>query len=458
MLDRINLHDYQNRAVSFVKEKKKCGLFLDMGLGKTTSSLTATSELMQEGKVNRALIIAPLRVTRTVWAQEAEKWKHLEHLTFSEITGNKESRINALKTKADIYLTNRENVKWLVDLCIKKKKFPWDCVIIDESSSFKSSKAQRFKALCKVLGKVNYMVLLTGTPAPNGIMDLWSQIYLIDGGKRLGSRITEFKSKYFTPSGYMGYTMEMINGADTMVRDKIQDVCLSMEAKDYLDMPKRIDISIPCEMSREASEKYDEMLEEFILKLEDGEIIEAKNAASKAGKLLQLCNGAIYNEEKDYHVTHDAKIEAIKDIMEDNAGENILVAYNFKSDLERLQAAFPEAVTLDPKGKCVNDWNAGKIKMLLAHPASAGHGLNLQKGGSMIVWFGMNWSLELYQQFNGRLYRQGQTKPVRIVHLISNLDDGGKAIDAHVLSAVEGKAQRQDQLIQYLKENLREKV
>lgn len=453
MLTRDMLHPYQNRAISFIKEKKKVGLFLDLGLGKTTSTLTTIQDLKSEGKIKRSLIIAPLRVANSVWKQESEKWEHLLDLDFAIVTGGEENRLRALKTKADVYVINRENVKWLIDLCVKKRAFPFDFVAVDESSSFKSHKAQRFKSLCRSIDKIKYMVLLTGTPAPNNIMDLWSQIYLLDKGDRLGKNITEFKNRYFMQTGYGGYAYQMISGSDQKVRDKIKDVCLSMEAKDYLDMPQRIDIAVNCDMPVDAEQKYLEMQENFYLELSDDKEIVASHAAVIAGKLLQFCNGAVYDDEKEYHVLHDEKIEALKDIIDDNSNENILVAYNYKSDLERLKKAFPYAVTLDRKGACVPKWNNGEIKIMLAHPASAGHGLNLQKGGSLIVWFGLNWSLELYQQFNGRLYRQGQEKPVRIIHIISKISKG-YSLDEAVMSAIDRKAKNQDQLIQFLKEKI----
>lgn len=446
MLNAANLHPYQKKAIAFIEDKKKCALFMEMGLGKTASTLTALQYLKDQGKIKRTLIIAPLRVANTVWAQEIEKW---EHITLKGVicTGGQENRIRALKSAGDLFIINRENVKWLIDLAKKKKKWPFDCVVIDESSSFKSPSSRRFKALKLALPKINYMVLLTGTPAPNSLMDIWSQIFLIDGGDRLGKTMTNFKNRYFHQTGYGGYTYQLINGKDDEIHAKISDICLTMKAEDYLDMPKRIDINTTCEMPPKARAEYNELEKQFFIQLETGEI-EVSTSAVMAGKLLQFCNGAVYDNDKEYHVTHDSKIEALKEIVEDNPNENILVAYNFKSDLERLKAAFPKAVVLDRKGACIPKWNEGKIKMLLAHPASAGHGLNLQHGGRLIVWFGLNWSLELYQQFNARLYRQGQTQGVRIVHLVS---DGG--MDKRVLMALSSKAETQEELLQYLKDN-----
>ncbi|NBT88759.1 MAG: DEAD/DEAH box helicase [Flavobacteriaceae bacterium] len=367
MLNASNLHPYQKKAIAFIQEKKKCALFLSMGLGKSVSTLTALQSLKEQGKIKRALIIAPLRVANTVWAQEIEKWEHIT-LRAHICTGGAENRLRQLKQAGDIFIINRENVKWLIDLAKKKKKWPFDCVVIDESSSFKSPSSRRFKALKLALPKINYMVLLTGTPAPNGVMDLWSQLYLIDAGERLGKTITNFKNLYFNQTGYGGYTYQLIHGADQTIHEKISDICLSMTAQDYLDMPKRIDVNITCPMPEDARAQYDDLEKEFWVQLETGEI-EVSSSAVMAGKLLQFCNGAVYDNEQDWHVTHDSKIEALKDIVADNAGENILVAYNFKSDLARLKKAFPDAVVLDRKGVCIPKWNEGKIKMMFAHPA-----------------------------------------------------------------------------------------
>lgn len=450
MFDRKDLHEYQNKAIDFVFKKKRCGLFLDMGLGKTVSTLTAVSDLIDSVSVDRVLIIAPLRVANTVWRQESENWRHLRHLKVAVCTGSERNRISQLNRTADIYVINRENVKWLVDLYAKKKRWPFDMLVIDESSSFKSPKSQRFKALKAVLHLTNYAVLLTGTPAPNGLMDLWAQVYLIDFGQSLGRTMTAYKKRFFEATGYMGYKFEPRDGADKTIHGLIEHQVLSMTAEDYLELPERIDLIERVALPATTLKAYAEFEKELLIELEDGEFVEASTAAVLANKLLQWCNGAMYvDETKRWQEVHKAKIDALADIVEDNAGENILVAYNYKSDLERLKAKFPDAVVLDSNPDTVKHWNEGKISMLLAHPASAGHGLNLQRGGALAVWFGLNWSLELYQQFNARLHRQGQTRPVRIVHLVA---DG--CLDERVMRVLADKDSTQSALINALKKDL----
>ena len=447
MLDRKNLHEYQERCVEFVKKQKRVGLFISMGMGKSVSTLTAITDLQDSLCVNKVLIIAPLRVANTVWAQEAENWKHTRHLKISLCTGSERNRISQLNRTADVYVINRENVKWLVDLYAKKYKWPFDMLVIDESSSFKSAKSQRFKALKSILHLTNYAVLLTGTPAPNGLMDLWAQVYLIDFGQSLGRTVTAYKQRFFESTGYMGYKFEPRDGADKTIHGLIEHQVLSMTAEDYLELPERIDLVERVSLPATTLKAYKEFEKELLIELEDGEFVEASTAAVLANKLLQWCNGAMYvDETKRWQEVHKAKIDALSEIVEDNAGENILVAYNFKSDLERLKAKFPDAVVLDSNPDTVKQWNDGKISMLLAHPASAGHGLNLQRGGALAVWFGLNWSLELYQQFNARLHRQGQTRPVRIVHLVA---DG--CLDERVMRVLNDKDATQTALINALK-------
>ena len=441
MLSRKDLHSYQQHAIDFVKEKKRCALFLDMGLGKTTTTLTVASDFLDDHLINHILIIAPLRVANKVWKQEAKKWEHLKHLSISICTGSAADRQAALARRSEITVINRENVPWLVE----NTKWRWAMVIVDESSSFKSFKSKRFKALKKALKFTKSVVLLSGTPSPNGQMDLWSQMFLIDQGERLGKTITNFRNRFFAPAGYMGYGYDLNPGADTMINDLISDVCLSMQSEDYLDLPDRIDLTEWVTLSDSDMDSYKEFEKEFILALEADDIT-AVSAGVLANKLLQFANGSVYDENKKQHDIHNAKIDALKEIVEDNPGENFFVAYNYKSDLARIQKAFPKAVTLSRGGKELDEWNAGKVKMLLAHPASAGHGLNAQYGGSAIVWFGLNWSLELYQQFNARLHRQGQTKPVRVMHIAAS-----GTIDERVIAAIEGKAKTQKELLDHIK-------
>lgn len=444
MLFRSDLHDYQNKAIDFIKNEKRCALFLDMGLGKTTTTLTTIVDLLDSFAINKVLVIAPLRVANSVWAQECNNWDQLQDLKVSVCTGSERNRLAALQTTADVYTINRENVKWLVDFY--GKKWPFDCVIIDESSSFKNASSQRFKALKKVAPLTNYMVLLTGTPSPNGLLDLWPQLYLVDFGERLCRTMTNYKQRFFE-SDYMGYKWSPKQGSQEKIQGLLSDKCLSMTADDYLQLPERIDLIESVVLPTKIKKQYEEFEKEMFIEFENKEGVEALNAAALANKLLQFSNGTMYTDElKNYAEIHNLKLDALGELIENNEGENILVAYNYKSDLERLLKRFPEAVKLDKQQSTIDDWNAGHTKLLLAHPASAGHGLNIQHGGSIIVWFGLNWSLELYQQFNARLHRQGQTKPVRIVHIVCQ-----DTIDERVLSVIDEKDATQDKLIQALK-------
>lgn len=444
MLSRSDLHDYQNRAVDFIIREKRSFLALGMGLGKTATSLTAISDLLDSCAVNKVLIVAPLRVANSVWAQECANWSHLQHSTVSVCTGPEKKRIAALHKTADVYTINRENVPWLVEHY--GKKWPFDCVVIDESSSFKSPSAQRFKSLKRVMPLTEYVWLLSGTPTSNGLMDLWSQMYLVDFGERLGRTVTSYRQRFFEQD-FMGYNYKLRDGAADKIHALISDKMISMSASDYLQVPERIDITTAVPLPPKVKAAYAEFEKSLLAELPDGQEIEAISAAALANKLLQWSNGAVYTDESgDWSELHSVKLDALADLVEENAGENLLVAYNYKSDLARLQVRFPQAVVLDNSQQTIDDWNAGKVPMLLAHPASAGHGLNLQKGGSIIVWFGLNWSLELYQQFNGRLHRQGQTKPVRVVHLVAE-----SCIDERVMLAIKSKGLTQDALLSAIK-------
>ena len=443
MLSRDDMHEYQNKAVSYIKRLKRCALFLDLGMGKTTSTLTAVSDLLDGFMVNKVLVIAPLRVANGVWAQESQKWSHLKHLTTNVCTGTERQRIAALSSQSDVYTINRENVPWLVKHF--GKTWPFDCVVIDESSSFKNASSQRFKALKKILPETEYMVLLTGTPSPNGLLDLWSQIYLLDFGASLGRTMGAYKQRFFE-SDYMGYKFTPRVGSDEKIRSLINDFCLSMAAQDYLELPERININVEVELDSKSRKVYEQFEKELLAELDNGEVVEAVNAAVLANKLLQVSNGFTYTDDKqNWQLLHKNKIEALKELVEQN-DEPMLVAYNYKIDLERIVEVFPDAVVLDSSPETIARWDRGEIKMLLAHPASAGHGLNLQAGGSLCVWFGLNWSLELYQQFNARLHRQGQTKPVRIVHIVAK-----GCIDERVLKVLNNKDVVQSKLLNALK-------
>ena len=443
MPSRNDLHKYQQRMIDFIYNTPKCAVWAGLGLGKTITTLTAITDLLDSFSVSKVLIIAPLRVANSVWHTESKRWTHTKDLTFSIVTGSEKERISALFKSADIYVINRENVQWLVEHY--KTKWPYDLVVIDESSSFKSASSQRFKALKKVRTLTDRMVQLTGTPSPNGLIDVWSQMFLLDGGERLGKTMSAYKMRFFE-AGYNGYSFKPVKNADKIIHKLIDDIVISLNVDDYLEMPERIDTVMRVNIPPTRLAEYKQLEREFLIQINDNEIV-AYNAATLAGKLLQYCNGAMYTDElKNWTEIHTAKLDALDEILEDNQDENLLIAYNYKTDLIRLKARYPDAVVLDNDPDIITRWNNGQIKILLAHPASAGHGLNLQHGGSIIVWFGLNWSLELYQQFNGRLHRQGQTKPVRIVHIVA---DG--CIDDKVMRAIENKAQTQDELLNALK-------
>jgi SNF2 family DNA or RNA helicase len=444
MRSRSDLHSYQLRAVDFISQRKRCALWLDMGLGKSVTTLTAAADLLDGFAVSRVLVIAPLRVANSVWRQEAALWEHLRHLKVQVCTGTEKARLSALQSQADVYVINRENVPWLV--AQYGKRWPFDCVVIDEASSFKNASSQRFKALRETLPDTEYMILLTGTPSPNGLLDLWSQIYLIDFGNTLGRTMAAYKQRFFEQD-YMGYKFTPRAGSAEKIHALLRPHVLSMSAADYLQLPDRIDLIERVTLPAAALQAYRDFEKTLLAELPDGEEVEAMSAAVLANKLLQFSNGAMYTDDLgNWSEIHDAKLEALADLIEQNPNENILLAYNYKTDLVRLQKRFPQARVLDKNPDTVRAWNDGEIELLLAHPASAGHGLNLQRGGSLIIWFGLNWSLELYQQFNARLHRQGQDKPVRVVHLIA--DD---CIDERVMSVLSDKTAMQSALLQALK-------
>ena len=449
MPSREQLHKYQERMINFIYNTPKCAVWAGLGLGKTITTLTAIVDLLDSMTVSKVLIIAPLRVANSVWHKEAANWQHTKHLKFSIVTGSEKERLAALHKTADVYVINRENVHWIVEHLKKDELYTrfwkFDMIVLDEASSFKSASSQRFKALRKTIPFTNRLVELTGTPSPNGLLDIWSQMYLLDCGERLGRSMTAYKQRFFE-AGYNGYSFKPVKSADKVIHRLIDDIVISLNVDDYLEMPDRIDTVIRVQLPPSRMVEYKQLEREFLIQINNNEIV-AYNAATLAGKLLQFSNGATYTDElKNWTEIHSAKLDAIDDIISENTDENLLIAYNYKTDLIRLQARYPDAVVLDSDPKTIEQWNSGNIKMLLAHPASAGHGLNLQHGGSIIVWFGLNWSLELYQQFNGRLHRQGQTKPVRVVHIVA---DG--CIDDKVMFAIENKAETQQQLLDALK-------
>ena len=444
-------HKYQKHAIETIVNQPAAGLFLDMGLGKTVCTLTAIDELMYHRfEVQKVLVIAPLRVAESVWPEEVEKWDHLQHLRLSLILGSAKERRAALQKKSDIYVVNRENVPWLTTT-LEKKPWPFDMVVVDELSSFKSPSAKRFKALRKARPAVKRIIGLTGTPTPNGLIDLWSQIYLLDQGERLGKTVTGYRDRYFRPgwsNGHIVYKWELKDEAEDRIHEKISDLCISMKSEDWLDMPDRIENRIPVVLDNKDRKLYEQLEKEFLLPFAESDVL-ADNAAVLSGKLLQLANGAVYDENGDVQHVHDKTLDALEEIIE-TTGKPVLVFYAYRHDLDRLKAKFPKAREMK-KQQDVKDWNSEKVGVMLAHPASAGHGMNLQSGGSTIVWFGMTWSLELYEQANARLYRQGQKDTVVIHHLMAK-----DTIDEKVYKALINKEAGQKALIEAVKAHIEE--
>ena len=440
-------HEYQKRAIDKVVDQTHVGLFLDMGLGKTVITLTAINRLMyEEFDVSRVLVIAPKRVAEDTWTREHAKWDHLQHLKVSRILGTASQRMNALKADKDVYVIGRDNVVWLIEALAPN--WPFDMVVIDELSSFKNPQAKRFRALRKVMPRVSRVVGLTGTPSPNGLMDLWAELYLLDRGERLERTLGAYREKYFKPgarSGYVVFKWLPVKGAEKQIRDRISDICVSMSAADYLTLPERIDNVIPVSLSKKELATYRKMEEEQLLELGDDDMIVALNAAAVMTKLLQIANGSVYTASGAVERIHDAKLEALEEII-DTTDSPVLVFYSFRHDLGAILGAIEGARTLEGP-QDIADWNDGKIQVLLAHPASVGYGLNLQDGGHTIVWYGLTWSLELYQQANARLYRQGQEKPVIIHHLITE-----GTVDEQVMRALQAKDTSQAALLAALKE------
>jgi len=402
-------------------------------------------ELMYDRfEVKKVLVIAPLRVAENVWDAEIEKWDHLKQLTTSKVLGPEKKRMKALDTEADIHIINRENVEWLVKLY--EKNWPFDTVVIDELSSFKSNRAKRFRALRKIRPFIKRLIGLTGTPAPNGLIDLWPQLYLLDGGERLGKTITGYRERYFTPdkrSRDVIFTYKPRPEAEETIHEKISDICISMKAEDYLDLPGRINNTISVYMPEKAKQKYDQLERDSLLPLLESDV-EAGSAGVLTNKLLQMAGGAVYDEYGEVEEIHKAKLKALEEVVEAAAGKPVLVFYNYKHELKRIQKKF-KARILDTN-KDIADWNKGEVPVMLAHPASAGHGLNLQTGGNIIVWFGLPWSLELYQQANARLDRQGQKETVIVHHLVTK-----ETVDEDVMKVLENKESGQEALLEAVK-------
>lgn len=438
-------HKYQEYAIDFIKEKKESALLLDMGLGKTVISLTAIKDLLFDSfEISKVLIIAPLRVARDTWKEEIEKWNHLDILKYSVAIGSEKERLDALKNQADIYLINRENIDWLINK--SGISFNYDMIVIDELSSFKSHRSKRFKALMKVRPKVKRIVGLSGTPSSNGLMDLWAEFKLLDMGERLGRFIGKFRESYFKPdkrNGMVIYSYKPLAFSEDEIYKKISDITVSMKAEDYLNMPKKIINEVFVSLSAKEKEVYDTLKKELVVNIKDKEI-DAVNAAALSNKLLQMASGSVYDEDKNMIHIHDRKLDALEDLIEGTNGKPVLIAYWYKSDLKRIEDRFD--VRELKASEDFSKWNQGKISVGLIHPASAGHGLNLQTGGSTLIWFSLTWSLELYQQTNARLYRQGQKESV-VIHRIIAKD----TIDEDVMKALNKKEKIQDALIDAVK-------
>lgn len=448
-------HDYQKYATRYIEEHPVAAVLLDMGLGKTSITLTAVNNLLFDYfDVHKVLVVAPLRVARNTWSSEIEKWEHLQGLKYSIAVGTEAERLAALKADADIYIINRENVQWLIEQ--SGIPFQFDMVVVDELSSFKNHQAKRFKSLMKVRPKVKRIIGLTGTPSSNGLMDLWSEFRLLDMGERLGRFIGQYRTSYFRPdkmNGHIVYSYKPLPNAEKQIYDKISDITISMKATDHLKMPELISSNYTVYLSEEEVKRYNELKEELVLQLPEGEIT-AANAATLSGKLSQMSNGAIYADDETVLHIHDRKLDALEDIIESANGKPLLVAYWYKHDLdrimERLDTLKIKYSKLDTDAS-IRKWNKGELDVALIHPASAGHGLNLQSGGATLVWFGLTWSLELYQQTVARLWRQGQTESTVVIqHIVTE-----NTIDERILKALAQKDSTQAALIDAVKADLK---
>ena len=445
----FNSHPYQQRAKEFVMDNHYAALFLDMGLGKSVIALTAASELIDSLEVERVLVMSPKSVAWNTWSEEARKWDHLNHLRLSIVMGTVKQRERALEAEADIYIINRDNVVWL---CNRYRDQPWpfDFVIIDESSSFKNASSKRFKALRRVRPQMRRVLLLTGTPAPNGYIDLWSQIWLLDMGQRLEKTLSSYRAKYFKPgrrSGAVIFDWILRIGAKEMISEKLSDICVSMKAEDYITVPDIVDAGMTLTFDDDTFKRYKDFEKEQLLQIDD-EMIEALTAAALTNKLLQFTSGAVYDSDKEWHAVDDTKTEALADIIE-NANEPVLVYYNYIHEKERIMDALKQYRPVAFRGEpgILQKWNEQKIRVMIAHPRSVAYGLNMQQGGRIIVWHSLTWDLEIYEQANKRLHRQGQTKPVLLYHLIVR-----GTMDERVMRALKGKGDTQVSLLQQIRE------
>ena len=449
-------YDYQKTATQWIIDKPRCGLFLDMGLGKTVSTLTAIQQLIDDCDIERVLVVAPKKVAETTWSTEADKWEHLRGLRVVKVLGTEKQRCLALAEKADIYVTGRDNFVWL---CGKYGgRLPFDALVIDELTSFKSSKSERFKAMRVAAPSVKRIIGLTGTPAPNGLIDLWAQMYCIDQGERLGKSVGKYRDNYFSTHKWNNIVVrcDIKKGCEDIIRSKIADICLSMQAKDYLQLPDMITHTVSVKLSDKTMAAYNKFERDKVLefKAEHGDEpanVLANSAAGLMNKLSQFANGAIYDDDKQVHAIHNEKLDRLAEIVEAANGNSVLVFYQYKHDITRISERLKGYRVRTYHGEAdLRDWNNGEIPVAVIHPASAGHGLNLQSGGSTLVWFGLTWSLELYQQTNARLHRQGQTETVVIHHIIAK-----DTIDEDVMKALRRKEKTQSDLIDAVKARLR---
>lgn len=446
---KFNPYPYQKKSIDWILEHDRCGLLLDMGLGKTVCTLTAIEDLIYNRfEISKVLIIAPIRVALSTWSSEIEKWDNIAHLRYSIAVGTPAQRMKALEQDADIYIINRENVVWLIE----NHHWNFDMCVIDELSSFKNNQSKRFKSLRKRIARCSRVVGLTGTPAPNSLMDLWPQLYLLDQGQRLGRTISQYRNRYFKPgrsNGYVVYDYTPLPEAEKEIYDRISDICISMKKEDYLEMPEKVFNTVDIELDKKSLKYYKQLERNAIIELGDDDAVLASNAASACNKLQQIANGAVYTEDRSAIRIHNAKLEALEELIESANGQPVIVFYQFKHDQERIKERFETRELKSDQD--VKDWNDKKIPILLAHPASIGHGLNLQHGGHIIIWFGLTWSLELYLQANDRLYRQGQEKAVMIYHIVAK-----DTVDERIVKALSNKEKGQDALMDYVKAKIEE--
>lgn len=449
MFERSDMHGYQRRAVEFIRAGPAAALWIDVGLGKTVTTLTALSDLLDAFEVRNALVVAPLMVAKTVWSSEVNNWRHLRHLRCAAMVGTREERLAALHTRADFHTINVENIQWLErQLKAERLGFPWDMLIIDESSKFKKRDGQRFYALCRMSKRTKRVVELTATPAPNSYTELWPQFYLLDRGQRLGLTVSGYRLRYFTQDDPDGRRFTLKPGAKAAIHRKIQDITIALKKEDYLKLPECVDIVHRVELSPTEMATYERLERTFVAPVAGG-TIDAISAAALTGKLLQLANGQVYDGDKVVHVLHDHKIQCLREIVEEVGNEPMLIVYSHRSDARRILKEFPDATLIDKNPATITAWNEGLIPKLVLNPLAAGHGLNLQFGGRNLVWYGLTWSLEQYIQVIGRLHRQGQIKPVRN-HLIV----ASRTIDEDILAVLDIKNRSQTGLLDAMKRRI----